>query len=137
MPDLDLRRIEDSFNELVSKVDMLVNRSMALVFIFHSRLDETLQQAYAPEPQEDSDIKALDTDFLQGIGVGLKEVLASFVDFTSSVVEEFESVIMQAFDDLHGVVVEAETEQGICNEGFCHINNQNWHQIPSKVCRHV
>lgn len=115
MPDLDLKRIEDSFNDLVSKVDMLVNRSMALVFIFHSRLDEALQQTYAPEPQEDSDIKALDTDFLQGIGVGLKEVLASFVDFTSGIVEEFESVITQAFDDLHGVVVEAETEQGICN----------------------
>lgn len=114
MPDLDLRRIEDSFNDLVSKVDLLVNRSMALVFRFHSRLDETLQQAFAPEPQEDKEIKALDSDILQGVGVGLKEVFESFVDFTSSVVEEFESVITQAFDDLHGVVKEAETEQGRC-----------------------
>ncbi|KAK3566802.1 hypothetical protein QTP86_004501 [Hemibagrus guttatus] len=111
MPDLDLKRIKDSFNDLVSKVDTLVNRSMALVFRFHSKMDETLQQAFAPEPQEDKKIKALDSDFLQGVGVGLKEVLVSFVDFTSSVLDEFESVITQAFDDLHGVMEEAETEQ--------------------------
>lgn len=112
MVDLDLRRIEDSFNDLVSKVDILVNRSMALVFRFHSKLDETLQQVFAPKPQEDKEIEAPDSDFMQGIGVGLKEVLESFVDFTSSVMEEFESVITQAFDDLRGVIEEEETEQG-------------------------
>lgn len=111
---MDLKRIEDSFNNLVFKVDMLVNRSMALVFRFHSKLDETLQQAFAPELQEEKEIQALDTDVLQGVGVGLKEVLESFVDFTSSVVEEFESVITQAFADLHGVIEETETEQGRC-----------------------
>ncbi|XP_053089543.1 clusterin-like protein 1 [Pangasianodon hypophthalmus] len=111
MPDLDLRKIEDSFNNLVSKVDILVNRSIALVFRFHSKLDETLQQTFTPEPQVDTEIKALDSDFLHGVGVGLKEVLESFVDFTSSVMEEFESVITQVFDDLHGVIEEAETEQ--------------------------
>ncbi|KAG7329977.1 hypothetical protein KOW79_006199 [Hemibagrus wyckioides] len=111
MPDLDLKRIEDTFNDLVSRVDTLVTRSMALVFRFHSKMDETLQQAFTPEPQEDKKIKTLDSDFLQGVGVGLKEVLESFVDFTSSVLDEFESVITQAFDDLHGVMEEAETEQ--------------------------
>ncbi|KAF4089623.1 hypothetical protein AMELA_G00069420 [Ameiurus melas] len=126
MVDLDLRRIEDSFNDLVSKVDILVNRSMAIVFRFHSKLDETLQQVFAPKPQEDKEIEALDSDFLQGVGVGLKEVLESFVDFTSSVMEEFESVITQAFDDLRGVIEEEETEQEkqllpgfIHNKTFC------------------
>lgn len=114
IPNLNLKRIEDSFNDVVSKVDILVNRSMALVFRFQSKLDEALQQAFAPEPQEDKEIKALDSDLLQGVGVGLKEVLESFVDFTSSVVKEFESVLMQAFDDLHGAIEEAETEQGRC-----------------------
>lgn len=111
-PDLDLKSIEDSFNNLVSKVDNLVNRSMGLVFRFHSKLDETLQQAFAPEPKEDKGIPALDSDLLQGAGIGLQEVLESLVDFTISVVEEFESVITQAFDDLHGVLEEAEMEQG-------------------------
>ncbi|XP_053360258.1 clusterin-like protein 1 [Clarias gariepinus] len=110
-PDLDLKSIEDSFNNLVSKVDNLVNRSMGLVFRFHSKLDETLQQAFAPEPKEDKGIPALDSDLLQGAGIGLQEVLESFVDFTISVVEEFESVITQAFDDAHGVLEEAEMEQ--------------------------
>lgn len=114
MPNLNLRRTEDSFKDVVSKVDILVNRSMALVFRFHSKLDEALQQAFAPEPQEDKELKALDSDLLQDVGVGLKEVLESFVDFTSSVVEEFESVLMQDFDELHGVIEEAETEQGRC-----------------------
>ncbi|XP_046706810.1 clusterin-like protein 1 [Silurus meridionalis] len=111
IPDTDLRRLEESFNDLVSRVDMLVNRSIALVFRFHSKLNETLQQAFAPEPHKDTKIKALDSDFLQGVGVGLQEVLDSFVDFTSSMMEEFESMITQAFDDLHGVIEEAETEQ--------------------------
>lgn len=114
MPDLDMKKIEESFNNLVSKVDTLVTRSMALVFRFHSKLDETLQQAFAPEPQEDKEIKAMDLDFLQGVGVGLKEVLESFVDFSSSLMEGFESVISQAFDDLHGVIEDTETEQGRC-----------------------
>lgn len=114
MPDLDLKRIEDLFNGLVSKVDILVNHSMALVFRFHSKLDETLQQAFAPEPPEDKEIRALGTDFLGGVEVGFKEVLESFVDFTSSVVEEFVSVITRAFDNLHGVIEETEAEQGRC-----------------------
>ncbi|XP_060730129.1 clusterin-like protein 1 isoform X2 [Tachysurus vachellii] len=111
MPDLQLKRIEDSFNDLVSKVDTLVTRSTALVFRFHSKMDETLQQAFTPELQEDKEMKALDSDFLHGLGVGLKDMLESFVDFTSSVLEEFETVITQAFDDLHGVMEEAEKEQ--------------------------
>ncbi|KAF5898995.1 clusterin-like protein 1, partial [Clarias magur] len=110
-PDLDLKSIEDSFNNLVSKVDKLVNRSMGLVFRFHTKLDETLQQAFASEPKEDKEIPVVDSDLLQGAGVGLQEVLESFVDFTISVLEGFESVITQAFDDLHGVLEEAETEQ--------------------------
>lgn len=112
--DADLRWIEDSFHDLVSKVDILVNRSMALVFRFPSKLDETLQQAFAPEQEEDTEFKAVDSGFLQGVEVGLKAVLESFVDFTSSVVEELESAITQAFVDLHGVIEEAETEQGVC-----------------------
>lgn len=114
MPDLQLMRIEDSFNDLVSKVDTLVTRSTTLVFKFHSKMDETLQQTFTPELQEDKEMKALDPDFFQGLGVGLKDVLESFVDFTSSVLEEFETVIKQAFDDLHGVMEEAEKEQGRC-----------------------
>lgn len=114
IPDLDLRRIEDSFNDLVSTVDLLVNRSTALVLTLHSKLDETLQQAFAPEPQEDKEIKAVDSGVLQGLGAGLREVFESFVDLTSSVVEEFESVITQAFGDRRGVVKEAETQQGRC-----------------------
>ncbi|XP_062849149.1 LOW QUALITY PROTEIN: clusterin-like protein 1 [Trichomycterus rosablanca] len=109
MSELELLRIEDSFSNLVSKVSILVNHSTALVSRFHSELDDTLRQAFAPTPQEDKESKALNSAFLQE--VGLEEVLDSFIDFTKSVVQEFGAVIMQVFDDLHGVTEKAEQKQ--------------------------
>ncbi|XP_051554209.1 clusterin-like protein 1 isoform X1 [Myxocyprinus asiaticus] len=115
-PDLEVVRIKDSFNNLLTKVGTLVNRSVVLVSHFHHELDQALHKTFSPEIQEDRESElglkpaneALDSAFLQG--VGLDDVLESFFDFGRSVLEEFGAVITQVFSDLHETV--KETEKG-------------------------
>uniref|UniRef100_A0A8C5GHU3 Clusterin n=1 Tax=Gouania willdenowi TaxID=441366 RepID=A0A8C5GHU3_GOUWI len=110
--DTDVTKIEDSFNSLVSKVGMLVNRSITLVSMMRGRLDKALQSAFlndtagtpTQEPTADPYDPGRDSGFLQG--VGLDEVLESFYDFGRSVVEEFGAVVTQVFDDVHKVAEE-------------------------------
>ncbi|XP_071402131.1 clusterin-like protein 1 [Centroberyx affinis] len=110
-PDMEVIRIEDSFNRLMSKVGTLVNRSIVLVSKMRSRLDKVLQRAFlnktdelAEESTSDPFDPARDSGFLQG--VGLEEVLDSFFDFGKSVVEEFGAVVTEVFDDIHEAVEE-------------------------------
>ncbi|KAA0719302.1 Clusterin-like protein 1 [Triplophysa tibetana] len=104
-PDLEVVRIEDSFNNLLTKVGTLVNHSVVLVSHFHFELDQTLHTAFSPEADRETELmlkpsnEDLDSDFLQG--VGLDDVLESFSDFGRSVMEEFGAVITQVFSDLH------------------------------------
>lgn len=114
--DTEIVRIEDSFNRLISKVGMMVNRSVALVSGMSNRLDKALQRAFLnntdiliEETTSDPNYPGRDSGFLQG--VGLEEVMDSFLDFGKSVVEEFGAVVTQVFDDLHEAV-EEERKKG-------------------------
>ncbi|XP_057189232.1 clusterin-like protein 1 isoform X2 [Triplophysa rosa] len=104
-PDLEVVRIEDSFNNLLTKVGTLVSHSVVLVSHFHHELDQALRTAFSPEVDRETELmlkpsnEELDSDFLQG--VGLDDVLESFFDFGRSVMEEFGAVITQVFGDLH------------------------------------
>ncbi|XP_061834759.1 clusterin-like protein 1 isoform X2 [Nerophis lumbriciformis] len=110
-PDLEVVRIQDSFTRLSRKVGMLVNNSVALASRMSDKLDRALQKALlsgalvpTTVTTADPDDTARDSAFLQG--VGLEEVLDSFLDFGRSVVEEFGAVVTQVFDDLHGTQVD-------------------------------
>lgn len=114
--DTEIVQMEDSFNRLVNKVGMLVNRSVTLVSKLSSRLDKALQRAFLnntdilmEETTSDPYDPARDSGFLQG--VGLEEVLESFFDFAKSVVDEFGAVVTQVFDDIHKTV-EEEKKKG-------------------------
>jgi len=101
-PDLDVVRLEESFDRLMSNVGTVVNRSVVLVAKMGSKLDRVLQAAFfnSTEEQEatsDPFYPARDSGFLQG--VGLEEVLESFFDFGRSVVEEFGAVVTQVFEE--------------------------------------
>lgn len=109
----EVSRIEDSFNHLMSKVGKLVNNSISLVSRMSSRLDEALHRAFlndtdtlVEEATSDPYYPSRDSGYLQG--VGLEEVLESFLDFSKSVVEEFGAVVTQVFDDLHKAVEEEQ-----------------------------
>ncbi|KAF7651346.1 hypothetical protein LDENG_00112240 [Lucifuga dentata] len=108
--DTEIIYIKKSFNQLMSKVGTLVNRSRVLVSRMNSKLDKVLQNTFlnqigvlVEEPTSDPYYPAR---FLQG--VSLEEVLDSSFDFGRSVVEEFGAVVTQEFDDLHGAVEEAK-----------------------------
>lgn len=114
--DTEVARIENSFNHLINTVGMLVDRSVALVSRMSNRFDKALQRAFLnntdllmEETTTDTYYPARDSGFLQG--VGLEEVMDSFLDFGKSVVEEFGAVVTQVFDDLHEAV-EEETKKG-------------------------
>uniref|UniRef100_A0A3Q1FEP2 Clusterin n=1 Tax=Acanthochromis polyacanthus TaxID=80966 RepID=A0A3Q1FEP2_9TELE len=124
--DIEVARIEDSFNRLMSKVGTVVNHSVTLVSRMRSRLDKVLQRAFlnntdvlTEESTSDPYYPSRDSGFLQG--VGLEEVLESFFDFGKSVVEEFGAVVTQVFDDIHETLV-----PHICR---CDSNT------PEKLCR--
>ncbi|KAK2822600.1 hypothetical protein Q5P01_022665 [Channa striata] len=109
--DTEVVRINDSFNRLISKVGRLVDSSSTLVSRMRSRLDKALQKAFLKDADvlmeattSDPYYPGRDSGFLQG--VGLEEVLDSFLDFGKSVVEEFGAVVTQVFDGLHEAVVE-------------------------------
>ncbi|XP_010738264.3 clusterin-like protein 1 [Larimichthys crocea] len=109
--DTEVARIEDSFNRLISKVGMLVGRSVTLVSRMRTRLDKVLQTAFLndtdtvdEESTADPYHPSRDSGFLQG--VGLEEVMDSFFDFGKSVVDEFGAVVSSVFDDIHGAVEE-------------------------------
>lgn len=115
--DTEIVQMEDSFNRLVNKVGMLVNRSVTLVSKLSSRLDKALQRAFLnntdilmEETTSDPYDPARDSGFLQG--VGLEEVLESFFDFAKSVVDEFGAVVTQVFDDIHKTVEEEKKKKG-------------------------
>ncbi|XP_035026602.1 clusterin-like protein 1 [Hippoglossus stenolepis] len=114
--DTDVDNIEDSFNRLITKVDVVVNHSVALVTRMSSRLDRVLRKTFlnnsnvlTEESTTDPYYPGRDSGFLQG--VGLEEVLDSFYDFGKSVVEEFGAVVTQVFDDLHGAVEKEKRER--------------------------
>ena len=113
--DVEVIRIEDSFNRLLAKVATLFDRSMVLVSRIQNKLDSALQKAFSPQlkdqvkPTVDPFSPARDSAFLKG--VGLEEVLDSFFDFGKSGVEGFGAVVTQVFDDLHEAV-EEETKKG-------------------------
>ncbi|TKS79621.1 Clusterin-like protein 1 [Collichthys lucidus] len=111
--DTEVARIEDSFNRLISRVGMLVGRSVTLVSRMRTRLDKVLQTAFlndtdiADEDEEstaDPYHPSRDSGFLQG--VGLEEVMDSFFDFGKSVVDEFGAMVSSVFEDIHGAVEE-------------------------------
>lgn len=125
--DAQVVRIEDSFNRLISKVGVLVNRSVALVSRMSSRLDKALQQAFLNDTDPLTEVTtsdpydpSRDSAFLQG--VGLEEVLDSFFDFGKSVVEEFGAVVTQVFDELHEAVEEKKKKGsgGGAAASWCH-----------------
>ncbi|XP_056149772.1 clusterin-like protein 1 [Lampris incognitus] len=114
--DLEVSRIEDSFNRLMSKMGTLVKRSMVLVSKMSSKFDKVLQRAFlnktrdeVEETPSDPFYPARDSGFLQG--VGLEDVLDSFFDFGRSVVEEFGAVVTQVFGDLHEAVEEERKKE--------------------------
>lgn len=115
--DADVNRIEDSFNRLMGKVGVVVNRSVALVSQMRDKLDQTIQTTFLNNTQKnlkdedasDPFYSGRDSGFMQG--VGLDEVLDSFFDFGRSVVEEFGAVVTQVFGDLNEAV-EEEKKQG-------------------------
>lgn len=115
-PDLEVVRIEDSFNNLLTKVGTLVNHSVVLVSHFHRELDQALRTAFSPEADRETELmlkpsnEGLDSDFLQG--VGLDDVLESFFDFGRSVMEEFGAVITQVFSDLHDSAEDKNANEG-------------------------
>lgn len=119
----DVLRIEDSFNRAVSRVGSVVNRSITVASRMSSKLDDVLQRAFlnATEPPTEESTSdpfapSRDSGFLKG--VGLEEVLESFVDFGKRVVEEFGAVVTQVFDDLHQAV-EKETKKGSAGPPCC------------------
>ncbi|KAK2895842.1 clusterin-like protein 1 [Channa argus] len=129
--DREVVRIEDSFNQLLSKVGKLVDSSSALVSRMRSRVDRALQRAFlkdtdVPMEETTSDpyYPGRDSGFLQG--VGLEEVLDSFLDFGKSVVEEFGAVVTQVLDGLHEAVVEESKKE---RKSFTHILQNR------KLCR--
>lgn len=110
--DADVNRIEDSFNRLMGKVGVVVNRSVALVSQMRDKLDQTIQTTFLNNTQKnlkdedasDPFYSGRDSGFMQG--VGLDEVLDSFFDFGRSVVEEFGAVVTQVFGDKTGSCAE-------------------------------
>nr|XP_055059905.1 clusterin-like protein 1 [Misgurnus anguillicaudatus] len=110
-PDLDVVRIEDSFTNLLTKVGTLSNRSIVLVSHFHHEMDQGLRQAFSPESEvvPKPSGEPLDSAFLSGLG--LDDVLESFFDFGTSVLEEFGAVITQVFSDLHDSVEEMNVNE--------------------------
>lgn len=116
-PDLEVVRIEDSFNTLLTKVGTLVNRSVVLASHFHHELDQALRTAFSPEADREIQLvlrpssEDLDSDFLQG--VGLDEVLESFFDFGRSVLEEFGAVITQVLSDVHDSAEDKKANEGV------------------------
>ncbi|KAM6948449.1 clusterin-like protein 1 [Aplochiton taeniatus] len=122
--DMEVLRIEDSFNRLLTKMGTLFNRSVTLAVRMHGQLDQVLQRAFSNSSQQDDELEVVnvpfspDTDsaFLQG--VGLEEVLDSFFDFGKSVVDEFGAVVTRVFDDLHEAVEEEEKKRGVGRDLF-------------------
>uniref|UniRef100_A0A672H9Z5 Clusterin n=1 Tax=Salarias fasciatus TaxID=181472 RepID=A0A672H9Z5_SALFA len=122
--DLDVDRIEDSFNRLLRRVSWLVERSAGLVSRMSSRLDRALQTAFlnqtrapAAPPTLDPLDPARDSGFMQG--VGLEEVLESFFDFGKSVVEEFGAVVTRVFDDLQQAAEQESAPQVLQDRQLC------------------
>lgn len=115
--DADVNRIEDSFNRLMGKVGVVVNRSVALVSQMRDKLDQTIQTTFLNNTQKnlkdedasDPFYSGRDSGFMQG--VGLDEVLDSFFDFGRSVVEEFGAVVTQVFGDLNEAVEEEKKQE--------------------------
>ncbi|XP_070397726.1 clusterin-like protein 1 isoform X2 [Nothobranchius furzeri] len=112
----DVDQIEDSFNRVTSKVGFLVNRSISLASKMSNQLDKVLQRAFLnitnvliEEATSEPFYPARDSGFLEG--VGLEEVLESFFDFGTRVVEEFGAVVTQVFDDLHQAVKEKKQKE--------------------------
>lgn len=107
----DVVQLEDSFKRLMTKVDNLVDHSVALVSRMRTKLDTVLQRAFlndsaalTEETTSDPYSPSRDSGFLQG--VGLEEVLDSFFDFGKSVLDEFGAVVTQVFDNISEAVKE-------------------------------
>ncbi|XP_029110785.1 clusterin-like protein 1 [Scleropages formosus] len=98
--DVDVELVEDSFSRLRNKVLSLYDKGVALVSRMHQEFDQAFQAAFISEPKPKPlsvDWEVRETGFFQGIR--LDDVLDSFFDFGRSVIEEFSSVITEAFDD--------------------------------------
>ncbi|XP_061110378.1 clusterin-like protein 1 [Conger conger] len=113
--DLEVLQVEDSFDRLLRKVGSLYDRSVVLVTSMHREFDQVFRAVFAPEasggavqPPRPQTPEELDSsDFFQGIG--LDDVLESFLDFSRNVLTEFSSVVTQVFDDIHQSFQETET----------------------------
>ncbi|KAL4635253.1 clusterin-like protein 1 [Arapaima gigas] len=108
--DADLVLVEDSFSRLRNKVLSLYDQGVALVSRMHREFDQAFQAAFTSDPKpkpQSPDWEVRETGFFQGIR--LDDVLDSFFDFGKSVIEEFSSVITEAFDDVQEAA-EEETE---------------------------
>ncbi|XP_012987173.1 clusterin-like protein 1 isoform X2 [Esox lucius] len=106
--DLDVVRIEDSFNRLIAKVGNLFERKMVLIDKIKGKLEQVLQKAWGEQVSQDPFSPEADSGFIHG--VGLEDVLDSFFDFGKSIMEEFGAVVTQVFDDLNGTA-EEKTER--------------------------
>ncbi|KAJ8378866.1 hypothetical protein AAFF_G00233680 [Aldrovandia affinis] len=114
-PDLDVLKVEDSFNRLLHKVGTLYDKSVMLVSNMHKEFDQVFQTVFSPETRGDEAAphspahREMDSDFFRGIG--LDEVVESLFDFGKSVLQEFSSVITQVFDDIHKTVQESDQQK--------------------------
>lgn len=127
--DAEVLRIEESFNQLISKVGNLVSGSATLVSRMSKKLDNIPLKALLNDfdtPMEDATTidpysPSQDSGFLHG--VGLEEVLDSFFDFGKSVLDEFGAVVTQVFDDISDAVQE-EKKRGTEVAARCVIKAQ-------------
>ncbi|MBN3307364.1 CLUL1 protein, partial [Amia calva] len=105
--DIEVVQIENSFNQLLSEVGSLYAQSMALFDKMREKFDQAFQAMFTSDPQAKGLIEkplspapqTYDSGFLDGLG--LEDVLESFLDFGRTVFDDFSSVITEVFDDLH------------------------------------
>ncbi|XP_036375415.1 clusterin-like protein 1 [Megalops cyprinoides] len=114
-PDRQVQQVEDSFNELLHKVNDVYTKSVVLVVKMQQEFDQAFREIFAPETKADggrprpSSAEDTDSSFFQGIG--LDDVLDSFFDFGKTVFQEFSSVVTQVFDDIHESIKESKVEK--------------------------
>ncbi|CAL1580348.1 unnamed protein product [Knipowitschia caucasica] len=114
-PEPTVRRMEESFSLLMTRVSAVVNRSLALVSQMKGRWDQNLLNRFLNHTEDkralerdmaDPFSSGRDSGFLRG--VGLDQVLDSFYDFGRSVAQEFGSVVTQVFGDVNEAVEQAK-----------------------------
>ncbi|KAJ8336469.1 hypothetical protein SKAU_G00376890 [Synaphobranchus kaupii] len=115
-PDLEVLKVEDSFSRLLKKVGTLYDKSVVLVTNMHQEFNQVFREVFSletrggsVEPLSQTQKDPDSSDFFQG--VGLDDVLESFFYFSKSVLQEFSSVVTQAFDDIEQTFQQSEVQK--------------------------